>query len=226
MRTCRKRGIKRELTVHDSPQQNGVAERLNRTIVELARAMLISKNVPKFLWGEAVNYATWLKNRLPSHAIPGHTPYDLINGRRPDLSQAHEFGGKIFVHLPNAGKLELRAEEAVFVGVDLESKAYRVYWPGKRWVSVERNVSFVPTMVQVADDILAEGELDVPAGELPTSSHVQHVKPTTEAPKTPPQVAQSLPSPPTPRVTRVRPPTGYYRRLHEGERASVTTEID
>jgi hypothetical protein len=74
--------------------------------------------------GEAVNYATWLKNQLPSHAITGHTPYDLINSRCPDLSQAHKFGGKIFVHLPNAGKLEPQAKEAVFVGVDLESKAY------------------------------------------------------------------------------------------------------
>jgi len=99
--------------------------------------MLIAKNMPKFLWAEAVNYATWLKNHLPSHAIPGHTPYDLINGCRLDLSQAREFGGKIFVHLPNAGKLEPRAKEAIFVGIDLESKGYRVYWPMKRWVSVE-----------------------------------------------------------------------------------------
>ena len=217
------KGIKRELTVHDSPQQNGVAERLNRTIVELARAMLIAKNMPKFLWAEAVNYATWLKNRLPSHAIPGHTPYDLINGRRPNLSQAREFGGKIFVHLPNAGKLELRAEEAVFVGIDLESKGYRVYWPAKRWVSVERNVSFVPMMVEVADDIPNEGESEASADIPSTADNVQHVTPTAEVPKTPPQTSKSLPVPRTPRTTRVRPPAGYYRALNEGERASFAT---
>ena len=59
-------GIERQLTVHHSPQQNGVAERLNRTLVEHARAMLLARDMPKFLWAEAINYATWLKNRLPS----------------------------------------------------------------------------------------------------------------------------------------------------------------
>lgn len=191
----KEKGIRQELTVHDSPQQNGVAERLNRTLVELACAMLIAKNVLKFLWAEAVNYATWLKNCLPSHATPGHTPYSLVNGQHPDLLQAHKFGGKIFVHLPNARKLEPRAKEAIFVGIDLESKGYQVYWPGKRWVSVEWNVSFIPTMVEIADDLLPEGESEAPAQELPTSSNVQQVQPNVEAPKTPPQTTQMLPAP-------------------------------
>src|SRR6267154_3594295 len=80
-------GITCELTVHDSPQQNGVAERLNCTLVEHARAMLIAQDMPKFLWAEAVNYAVWLKNRLPSSSIPGHTPFELVNTCLPDLSQ-------------------------------------------------------------------------------------------------------------------------------------------
>lgn len=66
---------------------------------------------------------------------------------KPDLSQAHEFGARVFVHMLEAGKLEARAEEAVFVGVDAESKGYRVYWPGRRRVSVERNVTFTPILV-------------------------------------------------------------------------------
>jgi hypothetical protein len=127
----RQQGIERQLTIHDSPQQNGVAERLNRTLVEHARAMLLGKNLPKYLWAEAVNYATWLKNRLPSRATPGTTPFELVRKAKPDLSQAHEFGARVFVHVLEAGKLEARAEEAIFVGVDAESKAWRVYWPGK-----------------------------------------------------------------------------------------------
>jgi hypothetical protein len=110
------------------------------------------------------------------------------------------------------------------MGIDLESKGYHVYWPGKRWISIEQNVSFVPSMVQVADDILDEGESEAPAEELRTSSHVQHAKLEAEAPKTPPQATQTLPTPSTPKLTRVRPAAGYYRALHHGEKASVAVE--
>src|SRR5882757_8003371 len=75
----RDEGIERQLTVHDSPQQNGVAERLNRTLVEHAHAMLWARDLPKFLWAEAISYATWLKNRFPSCATPDNTPYSLVH---------------------------------------------------------------------------------------------------------------------------------------------------
>jgi transposase InsO family protein len=65
-RYLKDQGIKQQLTIHHSPQQNGVAERLNRTLVEHARAMLLGQDMPKILWVEALNYTTWLKNHLPS----------------------------------------------------------------------------------------------------------------------------------------------------------------
>ena len=214
-------GIERQLTVHDSPQSNGVAERLNRTLVEHARAMLLARDLPKFLWAEAVNYATWLKNRLPSHAIPGHTPFDLIHGRRPSLSEAHEFGSPAYVRLENTGKLEARAEEVVFVGVDEESKGYRVYWPAKRRVSVERNVSFAPISVSMADDVQDEGELGVPE----TNGVPDVLHPSSTPPSTPPRPSQTLPpTPPAPRSTRTRPQPGYYAALNRGEKAALAIE--
>jgi transposase InsO family protein len=203
-------GITRQLTVHDSPQQNGVAERLNRTLVEHARAMLLAKDLPKFLWAKAINYATWLKNRLPSRTIPGHTPYELINKSKPNLAAAHEFSSKVYIHTPDVGKLEARAEEAVFVGVDEESKGYRVYWPEKRRISVERNISFVPMTVSVEIDVPDEGESEAPDETSSTSNNVRNVMPAVETPKTPPKSTQPLPAPRTPRPTRVRPPVGYY----------------
>ena len=184
--------------------------------------MLLARNVPKFLWTAAVSYASWLRNRLPSRATPGHTPFSLVHGRRPDLSRAHEFGSKVYVHLHDAGKLEARAEEAIFVGVDDQSKGFRVYWPGKRRISVERNISFVPTTVTVAADVPVEGELVTPA-TVP-ASNAQNVSPIT--PSTPPKVQQSLPIPTAPRATRVRPPLGYYKALNQGESASVATIPD
>jgi hypothetical protein len=100
--------------------------------------------MPKILWAEALNYATWLKNRLPSQATPGKTPYELVNNSKPNLALAHEFGTPVYVHVTTGGKLEAKAEEAIFVGVDQESKGYQIWWAGKRKVSIERNVTFPP----------------------------------------------------------------------------------
>jgi hypothetical protein len=86
--------------------------------------MLLGWDMPKILWAEALNYATWLKNCLPSHATPGKTPYELVNKSKPNLTLAHEFGTLVYVHITTGGKLEAKVEEATFVGVDQESKGY------------------------------------------------------------------------------------------------------
>lgn len=141
-----------------------------------------------------------------SRSIPGHTPYELVHNAPPNLSCAHEFGTPVLVHLEHAGKLEPKAEDALFVGVDGESKAYRVYWPAKRRVSVERNVTFVPPTVIVADSAQAEGEPNQPAPQRPS---------------TPPMPTHAPVTPPAPRATRIRPPPGYYAALNEGELAAL-----
>jgi len=94
--------------------------------------MLLAQNLPKFLGTEAINYATWLKNHLPSWAIHGHTSYEFIYGCKPNLMQAHKFSAKVYLHLQDAGKLESCTKEAVYVSVDDQSKGYQIYWPGKR----------------------------------------------------------------------------------------------
>jgi hypothetical protein len=70
------KGTVREFMVHDSPPQNGVAERGMRTRAKQARALLIASGLPRFLWEEAMNYFTWLQNRLPAAALEGKTPYE------------------------------------------------------------------------------------------------------------------------------------------------------
>jgi hypothetical protein len=143
-RYLKDQGIKRQLTVHHLPQQIGVAECLNRMLVKHAQAILLGRDMPKFLWAEALNYATWLKNCLPSRATLGKTPYELVNKSKPNLTLAHKFSTPVYVHVTTGGKLEAKAEEATFVGVDQESKGYRIRWAGKRKVSIERNVTFPP----------------------------------------------------------------------------------
>jgi hypothetical protein len=162
-RYLKDQGIKRQLIIHHSPQQNGVAEHLNRTLVEHARAMLLGRDMPKILWAEALNYVTWLKNCLPSRATLGKTPYKLVNKTKPNLTLTHKFGTPVYVHITTGGKLEAKAEEATFVRVDQESKGYHIWWAGKQKVSIERNVTFPPmgpVTVRLIDN-LDVGELGI-----------------------------------------------------------------
>ena len=81
------KGTIQKLTVHDTPQHNGVAERRNRTILERVRALLHSTGLPRTLWGEAARHIVWLMNRTSTKAVEGMTPYEAAFGGRPDLSE-------------------------------------------------------------------------------------------------------------------------------------------
>jgi hypothetical protein len=113
------RGTKRELTVHDTHEQVGVSERLNRTKLELAQAMLIDSSLPKFLWAEAVHHGIWIQNRSPTRALDGKTPYEAWKGHILDLSQVPPFGTRAWVKIHKAGKLVPRARLGYFVGMHL-----------------------------------------------------------------------------------------------------------
>src|SRR5258705_1396940 len=104
----RDEGIERQLTVHDSPQQNGVTERLNRTLVEHEHAMLVARDLPKFLWAKAIGYMTWLKNHMPTRATPNETPHSIVHKTTANIALVCEFGCKVYVHQMDAGKLEAR----------------------------------------------------------------------------------------------------------------------
>ena len=85
-----------------TPQQNGVVERKNRTLQEIARTMLNENGLPKYFWAEAVNTACYVVNRAHIRSILKRTPYELWKGKLPNISYFHAFGCKCFVH--NNGK--------------------------------------------------------------------------------------------------------------------------
>ena len=136
------RGTKRELTTHDTHEQVGVVERWNRTKAELARAMLIDSKLPRFLWGEAMNHAAWIKNRSPTHALEGETPFHARYTKHPDLSKLVPFGTQAWIKIADAGKLERRAQMGHFVGLDWTSTGYRIYVPETKQIRIEREVVF------------------------------------------------------------------------------------
>ena len=131
-----------KLTPHDTPQLNGVAERLNRTLLERIRAFTHKSGLPKTLWGEALRHAIWLKNRTATRALDGKTPFEALYGRPPDLLNLRLWGCPVWVHSADGSKLDVHARQAKWIGLDTDTRAHRVYWPSAGKVGVERNVYF------------------------------------------------------------------------------------
>ena len=172
-------GTERRLTTHDTPQHNGVAESLNRRLLERVRAMLHYAELPKNLWGEAIMFAVWLKNRTSTRALGNVTPFERLYGNKPDLGGVPEWGQRVWVHNDKGSKLDARALEARWVGFDRESThAHRVYWPDKHRVSVERNIKFVPTMVTVYSPNIRTPPVTVPQPQV-TSQPPPTILPTS-----------------------------------------------
>ena len=139
------RGIERERTAPYTPEQNGKAERDNRTIIESARTMLHAKELPKTLWAEACNTAVYLMNRAgSSSARNGATPYEGWMGIKPNLKHLRIFGSEAFVNVPKqqTTKFDARARRMILVGYENNSSNYRVYDPQSKKVSVSRDVVF------------------------------------------------------------------------------------
>lgn len=141
---CTEAGIEHQLTAPYTPQQNGVCERKNRTVLEMARCLMHEKELPKEFWAEATNTAVFVLNRLPTKAVEGKTPFESWYGTKPTLTNLKVFGSLCYVHVPEAkrDKLDRRADVGVFIGYSNRSKAYRVYLPEAKKVCVSRDVKF------------------------------------------------------------------------------------
>jgi hypothetical protein len=126
------KGMKWELVVHDLQLQNSVSERGMCTQAEQAQALLISSGLLRYLWEEAMRHSSWLQDCILTCALQGKTPYEVENGRKPHLAGIQEFGAAAYVKDMAAGKLDSHSQTGQFVGYDLESKGYWIYWPGKR----------------------------------------------------------------------------------------------
>ena len=131
------KGTLHKLTVHDSPQQNGIAECGNQMWAEQAHAMLISSGLPWFLWEEAMKHSAWLQNRTPTCALDRKTPYEMWHGKKPYLAGIQEFRTMAYMKDLDVGKLDPKAHIGRFMGYDSKSKGYQIYLPKQKSISVE-----------------------------------------------------------------------------------------
>lgn len=138
-------GIKHHLTAPYTPQQNDVAERYNRTIMEKVRSMLEDSQLDERMWAEAANTAVYLINRSPTKKILGKTSYEAWYGQKPNLGYLRVFGSIAYVHIPDEKRTKLQStrKKFVFVGYCEESKAYRLFDETNHKVVVSRDVIFI-----------------------------------------------------------------------------------
>ena len=140
---CSNHGIARHKTIPGTPQQNGVAERINRTLLERARCMLSNAGLwhRHDFWAEAASTACYLVNRSPHSALNFKVPEEIWSGNPVDYSNLRIFGCPAYAHV-NDGKLDPRAVECIFLGYASESKGYRLWCPKSRKLILSRNVTF------------------------------------------------------------------------------------
>lgn len=137
-------GIQIQYTVAYTPEQNGVAERKNRSLLESARCMLYDADMDKKYWGEAINTANYLQNRLPSKCIE-KTPFELWHLKAPNVDHLRVFGCRAYAHVPKElrRKLDEKAVEFLFVGYSEESKGYRLLDKNTNKIKISRDVVFL-----------------------------------------------------------------------------------
>ncbi|GJT68016.1 putative ribonuclease H-like domain-containing protein [Tanacetum coccineum] len=145
--------ISHETSVSCSPQQNGVVERQNRTLIEAARTMLIYAKAPLFLWAEAVATASYTQNRSMIRRRHGKTPYKLLHNKPPDLSYLHVFGALFYPtnDNENLGKLQPKVDIGIFIGYAPTKKAFQIYNRRTRQIIETIHVDFDKLTAMASD---------------------------------------------------------------------------
>lgn len=141
---CKDHGIRRQLTAAYTPQQNGVAERRNRTIMNMVRCLLSEKEMPRSLWPDAARWTAHVLNRSFTKAVKDMVPEERWTGIKPKVDYFRVFGSIAYVHIPEQKRVKLddRSHRCILLGVSEESKAYRLYDPATKKIIISRDVIF------------------------------------------------------------------------------------
>uniref|UniRef100_A0AAV1T8D3 Uncharacterized protein n=1 Tax=Peronospora matthiolae TaxID=2874970 RepID=A0AAV1T8D3_9STRA len=180
---CADHGIMQKFTPPYTPQLNGVAERMNRTLVESARCMMEHAELSKSYWGEAVMTANFLRLRCPSRSTShDKSPYEVWSGKKPILANLKVFGCHAYVHVPKPkrSKLDARSIQCRFIGYSDHEKAYRFEEIKSRRVLVSRDAQFMENVFDsgrrdyVQDGAVVEEEAFMEDEDVPMEDYSSH----------------------------------------------------
>lgn len=177
-----KSGIVHQKSNPYTPEQNGISERLNRTIVEKAKCLLYDTDLKKSFWAEAVNTAVYLRNRSLVAGLQ-KTPFEVWTGSKPDVSHLRIFGSPVMVHVPKEKRVkwDKKSEKCIFLGYGDTVKGYRVYNPVRNNVFTSRDV-IVMENIDKSCKVLLNGEAnDDHCGDSEISVSVGDTEFETEA---------------------------------------------
>jgi transposase InsO family protein len=172
---CTQQGIRHQTTPAYTPQLNGVAERKNQTILDMARSLLKAKKLPKQYWAEAVSCAVYLLNRCPTRSLQAVTPEEAWSGHKPSVTHLRVFGCVAYAKIPDARrtKLDDKSEKCIFVGYGDRRMGYKLYNPITKKVIMSRDVIFEEdkawqwkddqeAVKWINTDLILEDEVEVP----------------------------------------------------------------
>jgi hypothetical protein len=162
-------GVKHEFSAPYTPQQNGVVERKNMTLIDMARTMLGELKTPERFWSKAVNTACHAINRLYLHRLLKKTSYELLTGKKPNVSYFHVFGSKCYILVKKGrhSKFAPKAVEGFLLGYDSNTKAYRVFNKSSGLVEVSSDVVFDETNGSPREQVDLD---DIDEDDVPTAA--------------------------------------------------------
>ncbi|KAG7572488.1 Integrase catalytic core [Arabidopsis suecica] len=169
-------GILHQTSCPYNPQQNGVAERKNRHLMEVSRAMLFQKHMPKRFWGDAVMTACYLINRTPTRILNDQSPFQILNRQNPNIDHLRVFGSLCFVFVPGdlRNKLEPKSTKCVFIGYSTTQKGYKCFDPVNNRYHVSRDVKFMEDKAYFGEKSW-ESVKDLPNSTIDRAKSLRHI---------------------------------------------------
>jgi len=245
----KEQGTKCQLTTHDTPQHNGVAESLNCHLVEHMCAVLHQSGLPKTLWAEVLHFVIWVKNRTLTRTLGNVTPFEKLTRKKPNIG-VPEWGQCVWVHTAANSKLDAHMATAHWVGYNRDSThTHRIYWTEQHKVSVERDVKFtalsttvsiptpIPTPPSAPAPVTLSGAPSIapecqqpPAAtnsgeeEVEVEDELVDATPPPEPAQQPCKSKSGQATQPTHQSSRIHKPSQYAKRLISREGTADGTE--
>lgn len=217
-------GIRHERSVPKTPEQNGKAERLNRTLLESVRSMLADSGLAKKFWAEAMATAVFLRNRSPTKTLQDVTPAEAWSGRKPDVSLLKVFGCRAYAHVPRSerGKLDPKTRNCWMMGYGDSTKGYRLYDRSRERVFFSRNVSFDERREDVQEEQDESGGDDAEEEEKDTNPQPRRSERSRRSPDCYGEWSNLAAEDPSTLVEAMRAPeTEEWQKAMDGELESL-----